>query len=158
MKSIISLCFVALLAGSTIIGCKSDSTSSNNSAPSNGATIDGTAWTPDVPATAAYFTTGGGTVQVALMDTKSQMLQIVLPGAPKTGTFTVGGSTSSAFTGQFVKGGTTQYIITSGTVNVSTASTSHITGTFNFHAHGAMNAKDSVVVTNGGFDAAVISH
>lgn len=96
--------------------------------------------------------------QVGLFDSKSQMLQLVLPGAPKTGTFTVGATTGNPFTGQFVKGTTkTQYVITSGTVIVSAASTTHITGTFNFHATSLASSSDSVVVTNGSFDSAVIT-
>ena len=156
MKS--TIISAAVLGMSVLASCSSSTSNNNPPAASNGATINGTVWTPDVPTTAAYFSSGGIT-QVGEFDSKSQMLQLVLPGAPKTGTFTVGSSASSAFTGQFVKGSTmTQYIITSGTVNVTAASPTHITGTFNFHATSVQSSSDSVVVTNGGFDAAVITN
>ncbi|HET6400870.1 MAG TPA: DUF6252 family protein [Candidatus Kapabacteria bacterium] len=156
MKS--TIFFVAVFGMSVLASCSSSTSNNTPAAPSNGATINGTVWTPDVPTTAAYFSAGGIT-QVGEFDSKSQMLQLVLPGAPKTGTYTVGGSTSSAFTGQFVKGSTlTQYIITSGSVNVTAASSTHITGTFNFHATSVQSLTDSVVVTNGGFDANVITN
>jgi hypothetical protein len=154
MKSTLSFCFVALLVVSTITGCKSDSTSSNNTgAGSNGlsATVSGSSWTPDVPAHAIFTSFTEQTAISASKTTGESMGIMFNPGVSKAGTYKIGIADSAS--GVFVKQNPSRsYSGWNGTVTVSSWTSSHITGTFNFVAKNVQNVSDSVVISGGAFD------
>lgn len=150
MKRLAILAFV--LAAVTVSSCGDDGGNPPVGAGRMSASIDGTAFTGSLAVTAVRTT---NTITISAVGSNTRQISINLLGVTGTGAVAVGaGSQNFAQYSQGTQTWVSSLVGGSGTVNLTTLSATHATGTFSFTgiASTATGATGNKVVSNGAFD------
>ncbi|MEO7999685.1 MAG: DUF6252 family protein [Gemmatimonadaceae bacterium] len=147
------LAFLALmLATVTVAACGDDGGNPPVGAGRMSASIDGTAFTGSLAVTAVRTT---NTITIAGVGSNTRQISINLLGVTTTGAVAVGvGSQNFAQYSQGTQTWVSSLAGGSGTVNLTTLSATHATGTFSFTGIGSTStgASGNKVVSSGTFD------